>query len=175
MKVTERGVSFQVGAAVEAEIRLNGKHLGEKTLNDLVVAVRSNYHADWKESDEAKKLAKQMLNEVQELIDEGSTINVTDYIGAAKIYAVWVERCSETLGTLDVQMRQFAQNQTNYKRDFDQVSLRIYVSNRTPDDSDKTCLKYGINMSLEQLRRIWSTVKTQTTPKKLLDEVFDRS
>jgi hypothetical protein len=118
-QVKRRGVSFQLKPPDENEIRRAGRYLGKKKLDDLVAAVRDNYHAiDWRRSDEAKQLASQMASDVQKLEDEGRLIDLTDYQRATKVYVAWVEKCSVTLGRIDNQMRKF-RLETTYRYYFE--------------------------------------------------------
>lgn len=72
---------------------------------------------DWRDSDEAKELAAHMIRDVQNLIDEGRLIDLTDYQQAVKAYVAWSEKCSVTLGRIDNQMRKF-NRETSYREGF---------------------------------------------------------
>ena len=117
---------------------------------------------DWKESEEAKQLSTQILNDIQAMVDEGRVIDVGDYQRGAKAYSVWVEKCSLTLGRIDNQLERFGLD-TEYKTSFDKSSnTRRLASDH--EDFDRTMLKSDIRISLIELDRIKKTVEIDTRP-----------
>ncbi len=72
----------------------------------------------WRESDEAKKFAGQMIADVQALADEGRLIDLTNLKQAVAAYNDWLEKVSVRLGEIDIKMRKFGQHES-YKDDWD--------------------------------------------------------
>jgi len=118
---------------------------------------------DWKESVEARKLASQLLDEVQGLIDEGRVIDVTDYEAAATSYAKWAEKCSVVLGKVDNRMRQFGVD-TEYKSRLDRSTRSRRILPLQGTDFDRSVLKSDISQGLNELDRIKKTIEIDTRP-----------
>ncbi len=115
---------------------------------------------DWRETDEAKQLASQMVTDVEKLIDEGRLIDLTDYKQSIKVYNDWVERCSVTLGRIDNHMRRFDRN-TSYrsKWDSDNHNWKGLVSDEI---QDKQLFKSHINVAIAMLNYTSSQIAGDT-------------
>jgi hypothetical protein len=177
--VNEYKVSFRLTPDEEQQIRHAGRYLGRKGLDDLIAALRTSYRPiiaprpspnpipDWKESDEAKKLAAQMLAEIQDLIDEGNLIDLTDYQKAMTLYLAWVEKSSIAVGRIDIQMRRFTKKGTNYKDDFDKATALGRQTNPKSKDYeylDKELLRGEIKIALIHLNLTRKLVELDTMP-----------
>jgi hypothetical protein len=185
------GVDFSPSAQDEAEIRAACKYLGRKELVELISAIRDQYELgqalarleavmspsqrpspsaspDWKDSDEAKKLANEMKSEIQQLIDEGTLINLTDYEKALSLYLAWLEKCSVTLGHVDIKIRRFLKEMPGetLKEEFDKSTARGRQTNpKTKESSyDKEMLRSEISIALIRLNYAMKYIGIYTRP-----------
>lgn len=172
-QVQQRGVAFKLTPEYEQELRSVAAKHGNKSLDSLIAAVREadsrreteelleradavlNPHPppdkpDWRKSDAAKQLAAQMISDVQQLIDEGRLIDLTNYQEAVKAYVKWTEKCSVTLGRIDNQMRKF-DKETTYRSDFEGSLIGGHRIS-TNDDEGRSRLRSDMSFPLLRLK-----------------------
>lgn len=111
---------------------------------------------DWKASDESKRISSEMQDSVQKLIEEGKAIDVTDVERATKAYADWADRCSATMGKIDIQMKQVYGRETNFKT---QCPNTQGVS-----EESKKLLKVRIEIAVNHLTVIQISMPFYTLP-----------
>jgi hypothetical protein len=121
--------------------------------------------SDWKESDEAKQLASQILNNIQALIDEGRVMDLTDYQHAVKVYGDWIEKCAMKTGEIDNQMRRFVQ-ETTFRDEFEKATSNKPRPSSGKDNEvyEREFLRSAIKIALSQLDLVKKLVQIDTMP-----------
>jgi hypothetical protein len=123
---------------------------------------------DWKESDEAKRLANEITNEIQQLIDEGTVADLTDYQKALSWYSLWIEKCSVTLGRVDIKLRRFTtEPDETLKEGFDNATAsgrRMKPDVKEFSSYDREMLRSEIRIALLRLDYAKKYVHIYTRP-----------
>lgn len=111
----------------------------------------------WARSDEAKKLAQEMINEVEALADEGRVMDLSDHDRAVKSFAAWVDKCSVVLGRIDIKMRKFNRT-TYYKFDWDMYDRSVLKL--SDKDAQKRMFRNEVNRAILELDTVKAKINT---------------
>jgi len=183
------GVDFSPTVEEEVDIRAACRYLGEKELAELIAAIRYQYRLQevlaemksvlspspspsspstptptptpipWTQSNEAKKLAQEIMNEVEALADEGRVMDLSDHVSAVKTFATWVDKCSVVLGRVDIKMRRFNKT-TYYKIDWDTNDRSMLKL--SDKDAEKRLFRNQVNRAILELDRVKANIRTET-------------
>lgn len=90
-------------------------------------------------------------------------IDLADYRQAVKGHATWVEKCSITLGRVDIQIRRFTRKDSDYKNEFDESSVGRNRSSSN-ENLDRELLRNDIKIALGKLESIKKRAALDTMP-----------
>lgn len=117
---------------------------------------------DWKESDESKRIAFGLVEDIQKLVNEGRVIDTTNLDRVTATYEAWNEKYSVVLGQVDNKMQE-RYKQTNFKSEFDKIFDYSPVG-KGYESSDRKRLKLAIEMRIGQLESDIKVIKIYTMP-----------
>ena len=194
----KHGVDFSPTVEDEVEIRTACRYLGEMELAELIDAIRHQHELQvllakleslspspspsstatptptpipWTRSDEAKKLAQEIMNEVEALADEGRIMDLSDHDSAVKSFATWVDKCSVVLGRIDIKMRKFNRT-TYYKLDWDTNDRTVLkLSDKA---AQKRLFRNEVNIAILDLERVLANIRVETV-KSVFDDLKGKS
>jgi hypothetical protein len=134
----------------------------EQGRTTIPAQARATNKPDWKESDESKRIASGLVNDIQKLINEGRVIDTTNLARATGTYEAWNEKSSVVLGQVDNKMQE-RYKQSNFKSEFDKIFDYSPVG-KGYESSDRKRLKLAIELRIRQLESNIRTIHLYTMP-----------